>query len=74
MRGTYLRASDETKNAQTNSLLTSAAKINSSTRVICRGRIAKHRQGGNVAAKGSAVDLVDKDGEEGGGLVVWVRL
>jgi len=31
-------------------------------------------EGGNVVAEGGVVDLVDKNTEEGSGLVVWVRL
>ena len=31
-------------------------------------------EGGRVVAKGSVIDLVDQDAEEGGGLVIRVRL
>ena len=38
------------------------------------GRPGPSREGGNITSKGGAVDLVNKDAEEGGGLVARVRL
>jgi hypothetical protein len=40
----------------------------------CAGRTRPLWEGWRVIAEGGVIDLVDKDTEESGGLVVWVQL